>query len=89
MSTRGQNTAPIDATEATGGKGAAVAITLNGAPREVRRGVTVAELVAELGLAPEQVAVELDRALLPRARHAATQLAGGEALEVVTLVGGG
>lgn len=49
----------------------------------------MAELLATLGLAPEQVAVELDRALLSRDLHATTALAGGESLEVVTLVGGG
>jgi len=50
---------------------------------------SVAALLASLGLSGERVAVELDRALLRRAEHAATALCGGERLEIVTLVGGG
>jgi sulfur carrier protein len=68
---------------------AEVAITVNGERRLVPAGTSVAALLASLGLASERVAVELDRALLRRALHATTALAGGERLEIVTLVGGG
>lgn len=68
---------------------ATITVTVNGEDRAVPAGATVAELLATLGLAPEQVAVELDRALLRRDLHATTALSGGESLEVVTLVGGG
>lgn len=64
-------------------------VTVNGEPRELSEGSSVAELVAALGLRPEIVAVERNRELVPRARHAATRLAEGDELEVVTLVGGG
>jgi len=66
-----------------------VTITLNGECRELPDGLTVADLLGRLELRPEHVAVEVNRDLLPRARHAATRLADGDALEVVTLVGGG
>ena len=52
-------------------------------------GTSVASLLAELGLAGERVAVEPDRALVRRARHAEDVLRGGERLGIVTLVGGG
>ena len=64
-------------------------IRLNGEERELPEAITVAGLVAELGLRPEQVAVEVNRALVPRAEHAATTLAEGDEVELVTLVGGG
>lgn len=64
-------------------------VEVNGAPREVPEGTTVARLLSELGLAPEQVAVERNGALVRRAEHASATLAQGDALEVVTLVGGG
>lgn len=67
----------------------ALAITVNGEPREVPAASTVADLVAALGLRPEVVAVERNREIVPRARHAEVELADGDALEVVTLVGGG
>src|SRR5262245_19068510 len=64
-------------------------ITLNGEQREILEASTVADLLRHLGVKPEQVAVELNRELVPRSRHAATTIASGDVLEVVTLVGGG
>lgn len=52
-------------------------------------GLTVAELLRELGLDFRQVAVERNREIVPRARHGETVLADGDQLEVVTFVGGG
>ena len=64
-------------------------ITLNGQKREVPDSLTVARLLEHLKLKAEHVAVELNRDLVVRARHAETPLAPGDVLEVVTLVGGG
>lgn len=64
-------------------------VRVNGGERELADGATVAHLLAELGLRPEQVAVERNRELVPRSRYGATVLAAGDELEVVTLVGGG
>ena len=66
-----------------------VEIVCNGRPRTVADGTTVAALVAELGLEPRHVAVEVNLELVPRAQHAARQLVAGDRLEIVTLVGGG
>jgi thiazole synthase len=66
-----------------------VTITLNGEPREFPGPLTVATLLRHLGVRPEHVAVEVNRGLVPRASHEATDLAPGDVLEVVTLVGGG
>lgn len=66
-----------------------IAISVNGQSREVARGTTVAALVAELKLPSKFLAVERNRDVVPRARHAETVLADGDQLEVVTLVGGG
>jgi len=64
-------------------------VHVNGRPRALPRGQTVADLVASLGLRPEAVAVEVNRELVPRARHAERVLADGDRVELVTLVGGG
>ena len=64
-------------------------ITVNGKPREVQSGATVASLLESLGLEPRGLAVERNLELVPRAAHAATRLNPGDRLEVVTLVGGG
>jgi thiamine biosynthesis protein ThiS len=64
-------------------------IFVNGAPREIAPGMTLAELLRELELEPRFVAVEVNLTLAPRARHAEHVLQAGDRLEVVTLVGGG
>lgn len=64
-------------------------LTVNGQERVLAEGTTIAELLAELGLDPRMLAVERNLNLVPRARHAETQLAAGDRVEVVTLVGGG
>ncbi|HVW35649.1 MAG TPA: sulfur carrier protein ThiS [Pirellulales bacterium] len=64
-------------------------ITVNGEPRQAPSGTTIAALLAELGVEPRQVAVEVNLELVPRGRHAEHALAAGDRLEVVTLVGGG
>jgi thiamine biosynthesis protein ThiS len=64
-------------------------ITVNGQVREVAFGATVAALLDELGLDPRQLAVERNLDLVPRTEHAGTDLAPGDRVEVVTLVGGG
>jgi sulfur carrier protein len=64
-------------------------VEINGEPREVEPGSTVSTLLSSLGLAGRPVAVERNRAIVPRAQHAATQLADGDRLELVQFVGGG
>lgn len=64
-------------------------IEVNGEPREVASGLTVRELLAVLGAGDGPVAVERNRAIVPRAEHASTRLADGDHLEVVHFVGGG
>jgi len=64
-------------------------ILLNGEPRPFAEGTTVAALVTELGLLPQQVAVEKNREIVPRGAHAQELLRDGDHLEIVTFVGGG
>lgn len=64
-------------------------IRVNGTEREVDDGTTVEELLRELGLRPELVAVERNEQLVARERRALELLASGDRVELVTLVGGG
>jgi sulfur carrier protein len=64
-------------------------VVVNGEPRSVAQGTTVAALIGELGLADRRVAVERNREVVPRAHHTTTVLAAGDRLELVTFVGGG
>jgi sulfur carrier protein len=64
-------------------------VTVNGAPRDVPDEVTVRGLIDHLGLTEGPVAVEVNRAVVPRARHAEHRVMPGDEIEVVHFVGGG
>lgn len=64
-------------------------LTLNGEEREVPDGLTVAGLLAHLGVPRERVAVEVNLAVVRRADHETRVLAAGDQVEVVAFVGGG
>jgi thiamine biosynthesis protein ThiS len=64
-------------------------LTVNGKPQEIADGATVADLLRALELPPERVAVERNRAIVPRATFGTAALAAGDRLEIVTFVGGG
>ena len=62
---------------------------VNGTEADVPEGMTVRGLVERLGLVGGPVAVERNRAVVPRAQHASTPLSDGDRLEIVHFVGGG
>ncbi len=63
--------------------------TVNGEQVELPEGLTVAALLAHLGVKAERVAVERNGAVVKKARHALEKLETGDVLEIVTFVGGG
>ncbi len=64
-------------------------LVINGEEKDVAGVANVAELIAQLGMKPDRVAVELNRDIVPRARWAGTALRDGDRLEIVHFVGGG
>jgi thiamine biosynthesis protein ThiS len=66
-----------------------VEITLNGEPRVMPDGSTVADLVRALDLENKRIAVELNREIVGRGRFGEQRLAGGDVVEIVHFVGGG
>lgn len=64
-------------------------LTINGEGRSFEAPLTLATLIEHLGLKLDRVAVEYNRAILPRAQWAETSLADGDRLEIVQFVGGG
>jgi sulfur carrier protein len=66
-------------------------IQVNGQPREVARDVRLSE-VLELGegaATPRGIAVAVNGEVIPRSRHASTELTEGARVEIVTAVQGG
>ena len=67
----------------------AMTLIVNGEPRSLPEGASVADLVRELGLEKSACAVEVNKRLVPKASHSDRSLGEGDLIEVVTLVGGG
>ena len=66
-----------------------VQVRLNGEPRELPDGATLAEAVAELTNLASGVAAAVNGDVLARGSWAATPLRDGDQVEVVTAVQGG
>ena len=64
-------------------------VTINGEPQEVPPDLTVRGLLEHLGLTSGPVAVELNRAVVPRVDHDQVHLTPDDVLEIVHFVGGG
>jgi len=64
-------------------------VKLNGEPREMPDGATVAQAVAELTVASTGIAAAVNGSVVPRGSWAATLLRPGDQIEVVTAVQGG
>jgi sulfur carrier protein len=64
-------------------------LTVNGQPREHSDGVTLAEVVTQLTVAPSGVAVALNGVVVPRGSWSATTLSDDDNVEVLTAVQGG
>ena len=64
-------------------------VVVNGESRQVSDGVTVRELLAELGLGQRRIAVEVNRDILPDDAYEKLALSDGDVVEVVQFVGGG
>ena len=64
-------------------------VTVNGSLKDVPDGVTVRGLVEYLGLCEGPVAVEINRAVVPRAEHAERVVSPSDVIEIVHFVGGG
>ena len=65
-------------------------ISVNGEAFETAPEVrTVGELLCSLGLCDQRVAVEHNRTILPKASYADAKISEGDALEILSFVGGG
>jgi sulfur carrier protein len=69
----------------------AISMTLhiNGDAREFAASLSLVELIQQLGMKQDRVAVELNRSIVPREHWAQTRLSDNDRLEIVHFVGGG
>ncbi len=64
-------------------------ITVNGEKKEVPDNMTVLGLLELLQIRHQQVAVELNDAIVKKERYGQTGIGEGDSLEVVSFMGGG
>ncbi|HET8734294.1 MAG TPA: sulfur carrier protein ThiS [Anaeromyxobacteraceae bacterium] len=64
-------------------------VRLNGELREIPDGLTVAGLLAHLGVKAQRVAVEVNEQVVTKDRYEAQAIGPGDAVEIVAFVGGG
>lgn len=67
----------------------AIHIHVNGEARTWRRGATVADLLQDLDVRTERVAVELNLEILDRAMFDQRPLKDGDRVEILGFIGGG
>lgn len=64
-------------------------LIVNGRERECDGPLSAEDLLKRLGMRPEQVAMEVNGAIVPRAKRETIALNEGDVVEIVSLVGGG
>jgi sulfur carrier protein len=62
---------------------------LNGETRHFDSGLDIAQLLEQLGLAGHRIAVEVNRQIIPKSRHAGHMLQNGDRIEIIQAMGGG
>ena len=67
----------------------AIHIHVNGQERTWRSGATVADLLQDLDIRTERVAVELNLEILDRVAFGQRQLQNGDRVEILSFIGGG
>jgi thiamine biosynthesis protein ThiS len=67
----------------------ALQIQVNGQPRDCRSGSTVGDLLRELEITTERVAVELNLEILDRKDFELRNLKQGDRVEILSFIGGG
>ena len=66
-----------------------IEIIVNGKPHVAAEGQTIQGLLGDLKIAPDRVAVELNRRIVKQSRWPETTLEPGAQIEIVQFVGGG
>ena len=66
-----------------------IEVTVNGQPKQVASGQSIAALLEELKIASDRVAIELNKSIVRKRDWHQTAVANGSEIEIVEFVGGG
>lgn len=64
-------------------------LQINGKTKELNDNITILQMLEELNLHPQRVAVELNREIVKRDRYNSLRLNDGDEIEILQFVGGG
>ncbi|CAC9454305.1 sulfur carrier protein ThiS [bacterium endosymbiont of Bathymodiolus sp. 5 South] len=64
-------------------------LQVNGSPLEIDDKSNAADLITKLTLQNQRIALEVNRAIIPKSRHAEFVLNEGDICEIIKAVGGG
>jgi sulfur carrier protein len=66
-----------------------IQVTVNGEPRTIAAGSSIVDMLQQLGVDGQRVAVELNRSIVRKGEWSATLVEAGSQIEIVEFVGGG
>lgn len=66
-----------------------ITVTVNQEPISLPAPCSVADYLAQQGIAGKRLAVELNREIVPRSDHPQRMIADGDQLEIIHAIGGG
>ena len=64
-------------------------LVINGKCEQLPEGINAAQLIEQLGLANERLAMEDNEEIVPRSGYANHNLSAGDRIEIVRAIGGG
>jgi len=64
-------------------------LIINGKAEQLPEGINAAQLIEQLGLTNERLAMEVNREILPRSSFEAHIFQAGDQIEIVRAIGGG
>lgn len=64
-------------------------ISLNGEQKTLEAGLTLGQLIEQLGLTGKRLAVEINHEIVPKSAHSSHLLKDGDVIEIVHAIGGG
>jgi len=66
-----------------------IEIQINGESQQIKTAMSVADLLLQLDMLEQRLAVEINREIVPRSQHANTVINPGDQIEIVRAIGGG
>ncbi len=66
-----------------------IRVKVNGGERNLREGIRLSDLLADIGIPAEGTAAAVNHAVIPKQEYDRTNLAEGDEIEIIHAVGGG